>query len=982
MKNISWMKKMGLSIVITFFINISLFGQSDFAVKESQDAIGNTYRYVTDDPMNTRIYTLENGMEVYISPSNDESRIQAMVAVKAGSAVEPLESTGLAHYLEHMLFKGTSRIGTVNWNAEKPLLDQISALYEQHRFTDNEEEKKLIYAKIDSLSTIAAGYVAPNEFSKLAAAMGATGVNAATTYDFTYYRENIPSNELERWAELESERMNNVVLRLFHTELETVYEEYNRAQDSDGRQLFYALLDNLFKKHPYKRPVIGFPEHLKNPSMVNIHRFFNTYYVPNNMVVILSGEVVPEQAIPVLEKYFGKYGEKELPEVTFPKEDPITEPRVSELFSKEEEKVILAYRLNGKNTDDYKYSMIMDGLLSNSGKVGLLDINLNQAAKVHATSSSLLFLKDYGIHYFSGIPKKEQSLEEVQTLVREEIEKIKKGEFEEWLLEAIVNNMKLTHIQGLESSITKASYILYSVMYGVPYEKHVAFLSELDKVTKEDVVNFARERYADNYTLIYKRKGEKQLRQVEKPDITPLTLNNENESDFTKQFVQQEPEGLTPQFVDYKSTFPGTKLKNGMDFYFLKDTTGLFSFRYIIPAGKDHDGLLPFAMRYFRELGTSKFTPDSLKKELFRYGISFSISASDDKSYVNVRGLDEYFKEAVELTEHIFADVQNDPEIYRKQIEKLKVSRELQKDNVRAISAHAQQYMLYGGNNSFANDPSVSTLESQDPAVMLEKIAHLFNYKHTIYYAGNRSKKEAMRIVKKSHNLPKTFAEIPAKKEYNYLPLNSPGIYFMDYDMVQAQVRMVAKNNVPYSPELLAYKEMYDNYYGVGLGSIIFQEIRESRALAYSSGSYYQMEVTSDEDNVVVGYVGTQANKLSEAMHALEGLMDTLKFDPEKFEITRKAAIKSLESNRVPQKYWFGRYMGFLDKGIDYDVRETQYKILQEMTPEKFRDFFSKYIRNSNKQYFIRSKKENIDFESLKPFGELKEITREDIFGY
>ena len=981
--NKSWIKRVIFTLTVTFIFTAGLQAQtSDYVVKEKQDAIGNTYRYVTNDPMNTRIYTLENGLKVYISANEGESRIQTMIGVHAGSAVEPEESTGLAHYLEHMLFKGTGRIGTIDWERERPLLEQISDLYEMHRFTEDEEEKKRIYAKIDSLSTIASRYVAPNEYSKLTAAMGAKGLNAATSYDFTYYRQSIPSNELERWAELESERINNVVLRLFHTELETVYEEYNRAQDNDSRQIFYAMLDNLFKKHPYNRPVLGYPEHLKNPSMVNIHKFFDTYYVPNNMVIILSGDVEAEEAIPVLNNSFGSYRKKEFPEVTFPDEDPITEPGVSELFSKEEEKVVMAYRSNGKNSEDYKYSMIIDGLLSNSGKTGLLDINLNRTAKVHSSGASLLFLKDYGIHYFSGIPKEGQSLEEVQSLIRDEIEKIKRGEFGEWLLEAIVNNIKLNRISGRESNITRANAVLYSVMYGMPYEKYVALPEELENVTKKDIVAFANRHYNENYITVFKRKGEKQLVQVEKPEITPLVLNNDNESDFARQFVKGEQEDIEPEFIDYKSEFPGTKLENGMDFYYQNETNGLFSFRYIIPVGKDHDNLLPFAMQYFRELGTSRFSADSLKKEFFRYGISFTISASGDKTYVNLRGLDKYFYKALDLMEHLFEDVQNDPEVFKDRIEKEVGNRKLLKENQRSVTTHARQYLQFGPDNAFTNNPSVEELKKQDPAEMLDKIRQLFNYKHIVYYSGGKPKEEVIQKVTARHKMPETFAGVPSKKEYDYLPLDEPLIYFLDDDMVQAQVSLVIKNEVPYSPDLLAYKELYDNYYGVGLGSIIFQQIREARALAYSSGSYYQMEITTDDDNAVVGYVGTQANKLAEAMHAMEGLLDTMKFDPEKFEIARKAAIKSLESERVPRRYWFGRYLGLLDKGIDYDVRETQYNDLLEMTPDKFSDFFREHVNSPNKQYFIQSKKENIDFESLKPFGKIKEITHEDIFGF
>lgn len=970
-------------ILFTFLSTSCLFGQSaGYVVKEKQDANGDVYAYVTNDPMKTRIYTLDNGLKIYITPGDADTRIQTMIGVRAGSAKEPVESTGLAHYLEHMLFKGTDRIGTVNWEAERPLLEQISDLYEQHRSVPDEQEKKMIYSKIDSLSSIAAKYAAPNEFSKLTTVIGANGVNATTSLDFTYYREEIPSNELERWAKLESERMSKVVLRLFHTELETVYEEYNRAQDSEARQIFYAMLGELFKKHPYQRPTIGDPFDLKNPSMVNIHKYFNTWYVPNNMFIVLSGHVNPELTIPLMKRYFGTWQKKELPEVEFPEEDPITSPRVNEVFSKEEEKMVLAYRFEGKNSEDYPYVVIIDQLLSNSGKAGLLDIDLNQEGKVQSVSSSALFFKDYGVHYFSGVPKKDQSPEDVLVLVRGELEKIKRGEFGDWLLEAIINSIKLDRISRLDNNTSRAAAILYSEVYGVPYENYVAFLSRLSKITREDVIRFANSHYNDNYAVIYKRMGEKKLHQVDKPAITPLHLDNSNQSAFAGSFMQGEPEDLKPEFIDYQKEFPGSKLKNGMDFYYQKETNGLFSLRLIIPVGKDHDPFLPFAARYFGKLGTSRLSPDSLKKELFRYGISLDVSAASDKTYINVRGLDEHFEKALELTEDLFADVQNDPVIYRKLIEKEEGSRKLVKNNQRVITGYGRQYVLFGPDNTFRNNPSIQQLKEEDPGTMLEKIKSLFEYNHIIYYSGNRSAHEVMEKITSSHPLPETFAVVPPGKEYNYLPNDEPTVYLLDYDIVQAQINVVMRDDVSYSPDLLAYQDLYKQYYGSGLGSIIFQEIREARALAYSSGSFYQMEVTSDENNAVVGYVGTQANKLPEATRALNNLMENMKYDSLKFENARHSLIKSLESERIPRKYHFGRYMGILRHGMSCDVRKIMYDDLKAMTPDKFREFFAGHIDHPVKQYFILARKQDIDTEALKQFGAVKEITLEDIFGF
>jgi predicted Zn-dependent peptidase len=217
-----------------------------YKISEKQDSNGFSYITVNNDPFRARVYTLDNGLKVFLSRNTDQPRISALIGVKAGSAYEDPTATGLAHYLEHMMFKGTSKIGAMNWEAEKILIDQISDLFEEHRNTDDPAEKKAIYRKIDSLSYIAAGYVATNELDKIYTALGDNMLNAGTSYESTIYMCEIPKNEIEKWAKIESERFSDVVLRLFHTELETVYEEFNMYQDMDGTRANNMLMKMLF----------------------------------------------------------------------------------------------------------------------------------------------------------------------------------------------------------------------------------------------------------------------------------------------------------------------------------------------------------------------------------------------------------------------------------------------------------------------------------------------------------------------------------------------------------------------------------------------------------------------------------------------------------------------------------------------------------------------------------------------------------------
>lgn len=214
------------------------------------------YETVKGDPMQTRIYTLPNGLKIYLSVNKEQPRIQTYIAVRTGSRNDPAETTGLAHYLEHLMFKGTHQFGTSDYAKEKPYLDDIERRYEHYRTVTDPAQRRVLYHEIDSVSQIAAKYFIPNEYDKLMSSIGANGTNAYTSTDVTCYVENIPSNEVENWARIQGDRFQNMVIRGFHTELEAVYEEFNISLTNDTRKEFAAIGKLLFPTHPYGVPIV------------------------------------------------------------------------------------------------------------------------------------------------------------------------------------------------------------------------------------------------------------------------------------------------------------------------------------------------------------------------------------------------------------------------------------------------------------------------------------------------------------------------------------------------------------------------------------------------------------------------------------------------------------------------------------------------------------------------------------------------------
>ena len=481
--------KKSISIIV---LAILLF---QFSCKEKEEQPKSAYKYeyesVENDGLNTLIYTLDNGLKVYMSINKDEPRIQTNIAVKTGSKQDPADATGLAHYLEHMLFKGTSKIATVNWEEEKKVLQQISDLYEKRRTTTDETERNAIYKQIDSLSGVAAKFAVPNEYDKMISSLGAKGTNAYTSTERTVYINDIPSNEFEKWLTVESERFKELVLRLFHTELETVYEEYNRSRDNDYWLAYEAMSANLFKNHPYgTQTTIGTGEHLKNPSMEKIHEYFNERYVPNNMAIILAGDIDPDKTVDLIQQYFGDYQKKEVPAFTFTPEEEITEPIETTVVGPDAEWVNVGYRLPGINNEDTYILPLVSSLLYNY-QAGLIDLNLVKDQKVLSANAYDDVSYDYSTFQLSANPRDGQSLEEARDLLLSQIEKLKAGDFEDWMLPAAIKNFKL---QDQQRNLYN-SYRAYKMTNAFILEQNWADVVEendkMSKVTKQQIVDFA-----------------------------------------------------------------------------------------------------------------------------------------------------------------------------------------------------------------------------------------------------------------------------------------------------------------------------------------------------------------------------------------------------------------------------------------------------------------------------------------------------------
>lgn len=954
---------------------------TDRKYKETVHTDKNLYEYitVTHDENNVRIYTLNNGLKVFLAQNFDAPRIQTFIPVRTGSNNDPADNTGLAHYLEHMMFKGTSKIGTQNWEKEKELLDQISALYEEHKAEQNPAKKREIYKKIDEVSQEASQYAIANEYDKAISSLGASGTNAHTWFDETVYKNNIPNNELEKWLKIEKERFSEIVLRLFHTELESVYEEFNRAQDNDTRLVSYELMDALFPTHPNgQQTTLGKPEHLKNPSMKAIHKYFDEYYVPNNYAMVLVGDLDFDETIQLIDQYFGTLPYKELPAKTPITEQPITEVVVRTVKSPTTPRTQLAWRTDSYGTREAMLTDVVANILSNRGEAGLLDLHINQTQKMLWAQAFSVGLRQYGYFSIVAVPKETQTLEEAKNMVLDEIELIKKGDFPDWMLPAIINDFKLQRMKGLETAEGLATNLYDSYIKGRTWEEELNEMDEYASFTKDDVVNFANEFFKENYVVVNKEKGvNDKLIRVENPGITPVKINRDTQSEFLKEILADKTEDIKPEFIDYQKEIVTDQL-NGKKLSFVKNKyNDIAQVHFIFSFGSDHDRDLGVSTQLLQYLGTDTLSPEDLKKEFFKIGISNDFKTTNNQLTISLSGLEENIEKGIALLQHWMRDVQPDQEIYNQFVGTVLENRQAMKKDKNRIITALNNYTKLGSNSRFTDVISKEELENSSAEVFTDRMKKLFQYPYQVFFYGKNFETFTKYI---GEYIEPESLQIPAAKLYPE-PATGGNVYFINYDMVQMEMSKIGKGN-KVNPLHFGKINVFNEYFGRGLSSIVFQEMRESKSLAYSAYVSYAANSELNHPDYVTTYIGTQPDKLMIAVDTLNELMNELPEVPIQFENARNAALKQIASTRVTRNNIFFNTLRLQKLNIYHDFRKDIYEQIQHLAFEDIKHFYQTEVKSIHFNTAIIGKKENLDMEAVNKMGIFKEVSLKDIFGH
>ena len=943
------------------------------------------YVTVPGDMMNTRIYTLENGLKVYLSVNPEKPRIQTFIAVRTGSKNDPAETTGLAHYLEHLMFKGTQQFGTNNPEAEAPLLAEIEQRYEQYRLLTDSLQRRQAYHEIDSVSQIAAQYFIPNEYDKLMAAIGSQGTNAYTSNDVTCYTENIPSNEIENWARIQGDRFQNMVIRGFHTELEAVYEEYNIGLTSDMRKLYATMCKMLWPNHPYGlQTTIGTQEHLKNPSITNIKNYFKKWYVPNNVAICMAGDLDPDKTIAIIDQYFAGWKPgADVSQPVFAPLPPLNSPRDTTIVGQEAEQVWIGWRAKQANDLQADTLDLMVDVLSN-GRAGLFDLDLNQTMKVQRAFGVAELLHDHGGLILVGEPRQGQTLDEVRQLLFGEIEKLKQGDFPDNLLPSIINNKKRAYYQLLESNAGRADMFVDAFIEEKDWRQQVGMIDRISKITKQEIMDFARHFFTDGYCTVYKRQGiDSTQKKIDKPVITPIPTNRDQASQFLKDVQGAKVEPIQPRFVDFEKDLTTGKTRQGLPIYYVENKeNGLFSLTFRYEFGHCADNRYEVASDYIDYLGTNMMTASEVKQKFYELACDFNVSVGSETITVGLYGLSENMAPALTLLEELLQQAQPDQEAYNQLVDVILKERDDAKKNQQSNFDRLYDYGVYGPRNASRDMMTAEQLKQTAPQVLTDLLKHLNSYEHSVNYYGPKPLKELEQELGQLHVAPTKLLPVPENKFYEPQPATTDEVLIAPYDAKNIYMRMYHNEQRPWNPAQAAVISVFNTYFGSGMNGVVFQEMREARGLAYNAYAVYQRPGRVGQTERYFTHIITQNDKMMDCIKQFHVILNELPVNEGAFQIAKDGLAKQLASLRTTKMGVINLWHTMRRLGLSTDLNKTIYEALPSVTLEQMADFERQQMANKQYRYMILGDEKELDMEALGKIGPIRRLTTEEIFGY
>lgn len=927
-------------------------------------------------------YKLDNGLTVWINEDHTTPTAYGAVVVRAGARDCP--STGIAHYFEHMMFKGTDKIGTIDYEAEKPYLDSIAAMYDKLALAREDEERTGIQKEINRLSIAASKYVIPNEFDALTTLCGGSGLNAYTSQDETVFHSGFLPQFFEQWAEINSERLMNPVFRLFQSELETVYEEKNMYSDNTMRSAIEKATEEFFKGTPYEYSVIGTTQNLKNPQLSQMREFFEKYYVASNMGLILCGDINTEAVKPVIEKTFGRIrkGKEAVHEQVIPQ--PLQGRQEKEILI--DIPVIkleaLCYRTPVAGEKDSDVMQIISNMLQNAEGVGMLDKLAVDRKIMEAAAINMSYQKAGGTAILI-VPKiVGQSLKSAEAEVVKVIDKLRKGEFDDSFLESCKQSYKKMTLKNLEDKESRVVYSMADIMSrGRTWEEELERISGIDAISKEDIMRVAGRYFGDDCMVFIKKTGSNPKDNLKKPPYEQVVPQSKDSTSFYAASLKEDVAGTSPRIphVDFAKDVTTTVLAPKVRLFSAPNPfNDVFELKFEFLTGTLDIPAYERMTSYVSRLGTNGMTYDDLYSKLQRLGGSVFISESKNCVSVKITGLDENLEETLELACSIFKDIKAD----KKKLSAIKdeetTEKNMNRKDISTINTALFQKTVFGENSYYLRD-----MGKLDSDYLLSLWSDLPKHQFDILYTGNVSTGKVAELIKEHVDVDAATIDSDAPKERQMVPSLEQEVIFIDKPgSAQAIVSAIILTDKLTDMQSRARADVYDSYLGGGMTSLMFQEIREFRSMAYSTGSAMFKSDWKNRNEVpggLLAMVGTQNDKAVEAMHVVDSLIRNLPVKPGRFELNRNEIFNGIfydyPSFREIPAYVQSRIMS----GLDSDPAIEKAREIKDMDESDLKAFSEEFFEGRPVVWCVVGNAKKIDMEGLKAYGPVKIMKIKDV---
>lgn len=929
-------------------------------------------------------YVLDNGLTVILNEDHSKPLVFGGIVTKAGSKNDPADHTGIAHYLEHMLFKGTEEMGTTDYEKEKPYLLRIYALYDSLSQTTDEIKRKEIQKLINAQSLKAGEYIVPTEIDKLIKSIGGTGMNAFTAAEMTFFHNAFPPNQIEKWLELYSARFTNPVFRSFQSELEVVYEEKNRSMDNFVFPLIEAFQKNLYKKHPYgQQSAIGSIEHLKNPSLNAMYEFYKTYYVANNMALVMCGDFNTDEVLPIIKEKFGKWESGTVPKFPEYKEEPFKGREVAEVKLTPIKLGLIGFR-TVPNGDTSEITLdVCNRILSNSGQTGLLDKLMLDNKILAAQYIPLGQNNDYGASVFLFVPKiLGQSLENAESLIMAEFAKLRKGDFEDWLLEAVKKDMYKEFEMSLEAFDSRTVLLAQAFSQNRDIDNYLTYTQKVKKITKEDVMKAAEKYYNENYLVLFSKMGFPKKEKLEKPGFEPVKPKADAESPFAIEFNKTKGKEPKADFVNFNEDVNIAELKKGVTLYYTENPENdIYTLTFKYGVGDYKIPQLYYAAELMNYAGTKTKTLTEVKAAFQKIGCTYYFGCDENFMTIELTGIEDDLQAALILLQDLIANPVVDKDKMKNIIEGEKSTRKLEDADAPSVAKALVQYVRKKDKSTFLNRLSIKEIKALNTDSLLAVFKKGMGYELQIHYVGSKYTSDAVQELMNSNMVfgsdLKT-SESPIVLNDEVYTENT--VYFLNRkDALQSQIYFYIKGE-DYSIDKEAQIDAFNDYFGGGFSGLVIQEIREFRSIAYTAGATYSIPALAGKRSSFIGYVGTQADKTVEAINVFDSLIMFMPEKKERIETIRNSLIQEAFASRPDFRELSQKLVDWKLKGYYEDPAKFKLDTYKKLTFDDILSFYKTNIKGKPIVICLVGDKKRLNMKDIAKFGKIVEIKESTVF--